>query len=220
MSGRITSIHPWPDHDLVGASGPGAPSWSERPIRTQRMVLRPLAQTDRAAFVRVYELSREHLAPWSPAPEDSGLFAGLDAFFDRSLRRTADSHASGSAARLVGVLPDGRIAGQFNLNNIVRGVGQMADAGWLVSAEVAGQGFATEGVSALLDLAFAPPPRGLGLHRVQAGIIPSNARSIRVAEKCGLRREGLALRYIKIAGRWQDHLLFAKTADEHVPGAI
>ena len=80
---------------------------------------------------------------------------------------------------------------------------------------MARQGLATEGVIAMLDLAFAPEPAGLGLHRVQANIIPHNAPSLRVAEKAGFRREGLALAYLNIAGEWRDHLMFAKLADEH-----
>ena len=47
-------------------------------------------------------------------------------------------------------------------------------------------------------------------------IIPTNTPSIRVAEKTGFRREGLARRYLKIAGEWQDHGMYAKLADEHM----
>jgi ribosomal-protein-alanine N-acetyltransferase len=46
-------------------------------------------------------------------------------------------------------------------------------------------------------------------------VLPRNARSLRVAEKCGFRREGLALRYLHIAGVWEDHVMFAKVSDEH-----
>jgi ribosomal-protein-alanine N-acetyltransferase len=86
----------------------------------------------------------------------------------------------------------------------------------MVSAEVVGRGLATEGVRALLDVAFAAPP-GLALHRVQANVIPDNVRSLRVAEKAGFRREGYAPRYLKIAGEWRDHVMFAILADEHTP---
>ena len=48
----------------------------------------------------------------------------------------------------------------------------------------------------------------LNLHRVEAACIPTNAPSIRVLEKCGFSREGLARRYLCINGVWQDHLLF------------
>ena len=38
-----------------------------------------------------------------------------------------------------------------------------------------------------------------------------------MAEKAGLRLEGRAKDYLEINGVWQDHLMFAKLADEHVP---
>jgi ribosomal-protein-alanine N-acetyltransferase len=44
--------------------------------------------------------------------------------------------------------------------------------------------------------------------------MPNNRGSIRVLEKCGYRREGLSIRYLKIAGAWRDLLLFARTAED------
>lgn len=103
------------------------------------------------------------------------------------------------------------------MSQIFRRAFQNAYVGWRVSADQVGRGIGTAGVFALLDLAFAPEPVGLGLHRVQANIIPENAASIRIAEKVGLRLEGRAVAYLKINGVWEDHLMFAKLADEHVP---
>jgi ribosomal-protein-alanine N-acetyltransferase len=122
--------------------------------------------------------------------------------------------ASGRDLRLAGFLDDQRLAGIFSLNEIVRGAFQNAYAGWRVNVELARQGYGTEGVQALVEqVAFAPEPRGLGLHRVQANIIPTNIPSIRLAEKCGFAREGLARRYLQIAGMWQDHLMYARLAE-------
>ena len=56
-----------------------------------------------------------------------------------------------------------------------------------------------------------------GLHRVQPAVMPRNAASQRVVEKAGFRHEGLAVRYLRIAGAWEDHDLYAITVEEH-PG--
>ena len=48
-----------------------------------------------------------------------------------------------------------------------------------------------------------------GLHRVMANHMPHNDRSSRVLERCGFVREGFAKAYLKIAGRWEDHVLTA-----------
>jgi ribosomal-protein-alanine N-acetyltransferase len=187
---------------------------------TRRLVLRSLAEPDRAEFVRLHRISEEHLRPWSPAVPD-GL--GHDELFDAALERTREGTAAGTSVRFAAFVRDDpsepeptRFVGTFNLNNIVRGVFLNADAGWMVGADVLGRGYATEGVTALLDLAFTPGEEGgLGLHRVQANIIPANTRSLRVAVKAGFREEGCARAMLRIAGEWQDHLMFAKLADEH-----
>lgn len=183
-------------------------------VRTTRMSLRPLRRQDRDEFLRVHEISRELYAPWSPSLPADEILGDL---FELHLAKAQEGARDGTEFRLVGILDDGRIGGFFNLFHIARGAFQSGVASWAVNAEVAGQGIATEGVTGLLDWAFAPPPLGLGLHRVQANVIPGNIASVRVAEKNGFRREGLGVRYLKIAGRWQDHIFFARLADEHEP---
>ena len=79
------------------------------------------------------------------------------------------------------------------------------------------RGHAAEAAAALLDHAFAND--GLALHRVTAAIIPANTSSLKLAEKLGFRREGYARKMLKIADKWQDHVLLAKLAEEHVTGA-
>ena len=49
----------------------------------------------------------------------------------------------------------------------------------------------------------------LRLHRIEAACLPHNGASVRLLEATGFRREGLARAYLRIAGQWQDHLLFA-----------
>jgi ribosomal-protein-alanine N-acetyltransferase len=51
--------------------------------------------------------------------------------------------------------------------------------------------------------------------------MPRNVASLRVMEKLGVRREGLAPRYLRIAGAWEDHVIFAITAEDWAawPGA-
>lgn len=183
-------------------------------LRTPRLLLRLLRQTDRDEFIRVNRDSDAFFRPWMPRPPEGQTF---EQFFEHQLLRAQHGWAGGTGLRMVAELRDGRLVGFFNLNEVVRGSFQNAYAGWRVAHELAGQGYATEGVNGLLDLAFAPPPRGLQLHRVQANIVPSNEPSIRLAKRCGFRHEGLAVRYLEIAGRWQDHLMFAKLADEHSP---
>ncbi len=68
----------------------------------------------------------------------------------------------------------------------------------------------TEAVRAVARFAF----EDLHLHRLEAATMPTNAASIRVLERNGFRREGVAQKLLKINGAWEDHVLHALVADD------
>ncbi|SCW87408.1 ribosomal-protein-alanine N-acetyltransferase [Paenibacillus tianmuensis] len=102
------------------------------------------------------------------------------------------------------------IVGRIALTGIARGPFQNANLGYYIDRKHNGRGYATTAVSLCVKIAF----NEFDLHRVQAGVMPRNLPSIRVLEKAGFRNEGLAKKYLKINGTWEDHALFAITADD------
>ena len=119
-----------------------------------------------------------------------------------------------ASARGVGSLiclrEDHAIVGVANLSEIVRGFFQNAYLGFYGSAPYVGQGLMKEGVGLLLKHAF----QGLKLHRVEANVQPSNARSLGLIQALGFRKEGYSPRYLKICGRWRDHERWARLAED------
>ncbi|NOV02290.1 GNAT family N-acetyltransferase [Paenibacillus planticolens] len=101
------------------------------------------------------------------------------------------------------------LLGRIALTGIARGAFQNAYLGYFIDEIHNGKGYATEAVSRCVNYAF----NEIGLHRIQAGVMPKNIPSIRVLEKAGFRHEGLAKKYLKINGTWEDHELFAITAE-------
>jgi ribosomal-protein-alanine N-acetyltransferase len=97
------------------------------------------------------------------------------------------------------------LLGGLTLSNVRRGVTQACTLGYWMGAPHSGRGFMTEGVRAVIPFVF----ENLTLHRLEAACLPSNKASMRVLEKNGFVYEGLARRYLKINGIWQDHSLFA-----------
>lgn len=189
--------------EVVGPSG----------IVTPRMVLRPLREADRGAFLRAVGASRAHLERWVPLHNAEETD---DEYFDRqwSLAETGDRQ--GGSWRRVGVLSDGRIVGGFNLNAIARGLQSSADANWWISSEFVRQGYGREGLDAMLRHAFADLPGGLGLHTVHAGIAPGNEASIRLAATMGFRHDPGVQSYLRIGDRWELHDIYAITVlDAH-----
>ncbi len=68
-----------------------------------------------------------------------------------------------------------------------------------------GHGYGTEVICALLAIAFGP----LGLHRVYAEVPPADTITARVAEKCGMKREGHLREHTWAKGEWHDSLVYA-----------
>jgi ribosomal-protein-alanine N-acetyltransferase len=177
-------------------------------LRTRRLILRALQENDRDEFVRVHHNSFDLHGPWQPVFQGTHLQR-----FEAELARGRVEWDQGIGARFMAILADGRQAAYVNLSQIFRRFFLSAIMGWRVNAEVERQGYCTEAVRAVIDYALSPA--GAALHRVQCAVVPTNAASLRVAAKAGFRREGLALRYLQIAGQWRDHVLFAKLVDEH-----
>lgn len=182
----------------VEVSGPAS-------IRTARLVLRPLVESDRDEFHRVILESRTHLSRFStlhlPGESDGELF-------ERQLQLTAEGDRTGRACRRVAVASPGRIVGSFNLNAVRRGLAWEADANWWLAPSAVGFGFATEALCGLLAHGFADLPGGLGLHRVLAGIQKENAASLRLAGRVGFRRSGPERSYLHAGGKWDLHEMF------------
>jgi ribosomal-protein-alanine N-acetyltransferase len=190
---------------------PAPPSLTTR-LLTPRLELRALKTRDVPALYQALKSNAEHLRSFSPAPAAADRRVTLTSVARevagwRSRWRGGDTYALFAWPREE---TPRKIIGRITLGRITRGAFQNAYLGYWVDRERAGQGIATEAVHAALEFAFGT----LALHRVQAGVMPHNQRSIRVLEKSGFRKEGFAERYLQIAGRWEDHLIFAITAEE------
>ena len=174
------------------------------------------------SLVMLRRLSREHVeathalrlrnraffAPYEPAAAD-GDFT-LEAVRGQVDRAIDEDRAGVSFSFGIFDRSDGALCGRIRLSNVFRAVWQNANIGYYIDQERNGRGFATEAVRLVCGFAFT----NAGLHRVQAGVMTDNARSIRVLDKAGLRCEGLALRYLLINNEWRDHFIYAMTAEE------
>jgi ribosomal-protein-alanine N-acetyltransferase len=160
-----------------------------------------LSADDAEELASVLRANREFLAPWDPHHDDSYFTAaGQRAALDRAL----EAHARGAMMPLAIIEGDGRLAGRVTINTIVRGAFQSADIGYWLSQASNGRGLATAAVADAVAIAFGQ----LSLHRLQAATLLHNARSQSVLRRNGFRPFAVAPDYLKIAGQWQDHILF------------
>ena len=180
-------------------------------LRGPRVLLRPLKGADFDKWRAVRERSRDWLEPWEPLgdPGSPDPVADADAFRARCGAWERQRHFD-TAYGYGMFLHNGDFIGEISLGSVQRGPFQSAFVGYWVDAEHAGQGYVPEGVALILRQGFGE----LGLHRIEAAIVPRNTASRRVMDKLGLREEGLAERFLQIRGVWEDHCRYAMTIEE------
>lgn len=161
---------------------------------------------------RVLRENHVHLKPWNPEPRAGEDPSSITSVSKSILRHRRDWKLDTSYVFMVAMRAEpATFVGKVALSGVMRGAMHGAYLGYWMAENVQGQGLATEAVRGALEFAFGVA----NLHRVQAAIMPKNTRSLRVVEKAGFRREGYAERYLQIAGSWEDHVIFAKTREEH-----
>ncbi|HZL31153.1 MAG TPA: GNAT family protein [Pseudolabrys sp.] len=177
-------------------------------IAGEGVTLRMPQLSDHAEWAALREQSRSFLTPWEPVWPDDDLTRS--AFRRRLKRYTEDQRNDLAYAFLIFRKTDNRLVGGLTLANIRRGVAQAGSIGYWVGAPYARHGYMTAAVRALIPYCFG----ALRLHRLEAACIPNNGASIGLLEKTGFQREGYARGYLCIDGVWQDHLLYARLADD------
>ena len=102
------------------------------------------------------------------------------------------------------------LIGNVALTEILRGPLQSCYIGYYLDKQHNGKGYMTEAVKLAVDFAF----KELKLHRIEAGVMPHNIRSIKVLEKAGFHKEGIAIKNVKINGKWEDHQVLAIVGED------
>jgi [ribosomal protein S5]-alanine N-acetyltransferase len=158
---------------------------------------------DYAEWSQLRGVSESFLRPWEPEWSYDELTRSA---FRRRLRHYQRDMRDGLGyAFFLFRNGDNRLLGGVTLTNARRGVSQSIAIGYWVGAPYARQGYMAAALHVLVPFVFD----SLGFHRIEAACLESNAASRRLLEKCGFQHEGLARKYLKINGQWQDHLLYA-----------
>ena len=177
-------------------------------LNSGRIYLRPPQQGDWRAWSELREESREFLTAWEPTwPHD----ALTRTAFRRRVRAYDREWQQGTGySFLVLLRQDDGVLGGITLTNLRRGVAQSISLGYWIGGRHARQGYMTEALLAALEFCF----EDLGLHRVEAACLPNNQASKGLLIKSGFCEEGYARQFLRINGRWQDHVLFAILRDD------
>ena len=179
--------------------------------KTNRLVLQLANPIFGVEVAQYYTRNREFLRQWEPLRKE--------AFFTPYYQQNALYHELGAAINGTDIqfwirlgqsqreqnLPATQpapIIGMISLNAIVRGAFCSAYLAYKLDKEYLRQGLMSEALEKVIQIAFTE----LGLHRLEANVLPRNLASIALAKKAGFKEEGIARKYLKINGVWEDHL--------------
>lgn len=173
-------------------------------IYTDRLSLRVLDETDASMVLDFYQRNTEFFEPVEPLRTNN--FYTI-AFQKAALYYEYNQIASLKSLRYYVFLKEhsNKIIGTICFSNIIKGSFMSCQIGYKFDHDFQKKGYATEAIKHCITILFDH----LGMHRIEANILPSNTSSINLIEKLGFHNEGIAVSSAKILGEWKDHVRYA-----------
>ncbi len=178
--------------------------------------LRPLRIRDARAWRDVRARNSEWLTPWDATLPAEGSFEGEAPPTFGSMVRRMNREARAGRMLPWALDVDGDFRGQVTVGGIAMGSLRGGYIGYWIDHEVAGRGIMTTAVAMACDYLIGE----CGLHRIEINIRPENEPSRRVAEKLGLRNEGIRADYLHINGQWCDHVSYVLLSGDQPDGVL
>lgn len=165
--------------------------------------IRELYGNDAKALLKLEKENREFFEDFSMLREEE--FYTLK-YQQERIKKYAENRKKDSSYEF-GIFSndENELIGSIGLFQVMRGSLQNAVVGYFLDKKHNGKGYTTEAVKLISNFAF----KDLNLHRLEAGAMPHNIGSIRVLEKAGYHKEGIAKKNVKIKGKWEDHQVLA-----------
>lgn len=177
--------------------------------KTKRLVIRPLTLSDFTAWQTSFSSMQPQQNKWDRQNRPKEELTKLN--FKKILKSQKHLRDQDKFYDLaVFEKKSGELVGTVAAMDVLRGLGQTAYLGYFMHNRHWGKGYGKEATLAMIDIAF----RDIKLHRIEAGIEPSNRRSIMLARSIGLRKEGLKKRAVFLRGKWNDLVMYSATCEE------
>ncbi|MEV4279999.1 GNAT family N-acetyltransferase [Actinoplanes xinjiangensis] len=177
----------------------------EYPIRTERLLLRPLTAADTDALL-AYKGRPDvcRYAPFEPMDRQAVQDRLGTVWANTALTNEGQALVLGAELADTGQLVGDAVLFWHSREH------RAGELGYVVNPDFAGRGYATEAARELLRLGFEE----LGLHRIVASIDERNTASARLAERLGMRLEARLVQNEWFKGEWSTELCFAILASE------
>jgi RimJ/RimL family protein N-acetyltransferase len=187
--------------------GPLRPSY---PVRTERLLLRPLTVADADALLAYRgRADVTRYVPFEPMSREDILERIAGRWARTELTDEGQALTLGAEIAETGLAETGELAGDVMLfwHSREHAGGEL---GYVFNPALGGRGYATEAAGAVLRLGF----EDLGLHRIVARIEERNEPSLKLARRLGMRQEARLVDNEFFKGEWSTEVDFAMLAGE------
>ncbi len=173
----------------------------QRIYQTERLILNVLDKSHAEQVLDYYLRNKDFLEEWEAVKGEEFYTVNCQ---EKLLDKDFSDINNNKTLRLWIFKKDdtNRVIGTLAFTNIVRGVFLSCFLGYKLDKDEINKGYMTEAIRKGIDIMF----ENYGLHRIEANIMPKNVRSLKVVNKLGFYNEGTALNYLKINGKWEDHI--------------
>ena len=177
--------------------------FSRKRLSGKNIFLRPPKRRDSIKWQKLRLSSKSFLSPWEPKWDASSCSRRA---FMRYLKNSSYlANIDRSYSFLIFKEEDKDLVGGINVFNVRRGVSQSSSIGYWIGKRYSRKGYMFEALSILLPSLFVD----LRLHRIEAAVLTHNKPSRNLLEKIGFKQEGICRSYLKIDGKWQDHIMYS-----------
>ncbi|WP_260433697.1 GNAT family N-acetyltransferase [Burkholderia cenocepacia] len=177
-------------------------------LLTNRLSLRQANTFDATSILTYHLKNRDHLQPWEPLRVSD--FYTLATQKQRLDIMSQQMQFGNALYLIIRCRESDRMLGECNFSNIVLGSFRACHLGYSISASHQGQGLMYEALNHAIPYVF----EAYKLHRIMANYRPENIRSAKLLSRLGFDIEGRARAYLKINGKWTDHMLTSKINDK------
>ncbi len=166
--------------------------------------LRSPKASDYQEWADIRAKNKDYLTPWTPAWTrnclDKSQYIKL-----LKAQETESKFGTGRFFFIFDKVTD-KLIGGINLTRILGGVVESCTIGYWIAEEFSNKGLMSQAIGIIIEYCQDK----LNLHRIEAACMQENIASQTVLKKHGFEAEGLAKEYLKINGKWQDHIVLAK----------
>ena len=173
-------------------------------LHSKRLILCLPKKGSETDHIKFYQENEEFFRPWDPEKPVDFYKAS---YWETKIEDAHREFEEEKSLRLNLYEIEGKeLVGMINFTSFERGPFQNCRLGYKLGQRFQGQGLMNEALTVGMAYIFEE----LKFHRIEANYIPMNHRSGNVLKALGFEEHGLARNYLKINGKWQDHLLTSK----------